>query len=257
MGFDFTGKVALVTGGTTGIGRAAALAFGRDGARVVIAGRRRIEGDGVAAEIAAAGGESLFIASDVAREDDIAALIAATLDRFGRLDYAFNNAGIEGVLGKPVHEQPIDAFDALMAVNLRGLFICMKHEIAAMLGRGGGAIVNTASILGQVGFAGSAPYVASKHAIIGLTRTAALDYATSGIRVNAICPGGVETAMLDRLAQALGPADLVRQQLTSLHPMARLSRPDEIAASVLYLCSDAASAITGHALAVDGGYLAR
>jgi NAD(P)-dependent dehydrogenase (short-subunit alcohol dehydrogenase family) len=257
MGFDFTGKVALVTGDTTGIGRAAALAFARGGARVVIAGRRRVEGEGVSAEIAAAGGEGLFVACDIARESDVATLIAAALDRFGRLDCAFNNAGIEGVLGKPVHEQPLDEFDALMGVNLRGLFVCMKHEIAAMLARGGGAIVNTASILGQVGFAGSAPYVASKHAIIGLTRTAALDYATSGIRVNAICPGGVETAMLDRLAQALGPADLVRQQLTALHPMARLSRPEEIAASVLYLCSDAACAITGHALAVDGGYLAR
>ena len=257
MASDFAGKVALVTGGTSGIGRAAALAFARAGARVVVAGRRRVEGEAVAAEITAAGGEGIFVVCDVAHAGDVAALVAATLERFGRLDCAFNNAGIEGVLGKPLHEQPLDEFDALMAVNLRGLFVCLQHEIAAMLTSGGGAIVNTASILGQVGFPGSAPYVASKHAIIGLTRTAALDYATSGIRVNAICPGGVETAMLDRLAQALGPADLVRQQLIALHPMARLSRPDEIAASVLYLCSTAASAITGHALAVDGGYLAR
>ncbi len=257
MGAAFAGKVALVTGGTAGIGRATALAFARAGAQVVFAGRRRAEGETVAAEIVASGGEGVFVACDVAREADVQALVAATLQRFGRLDCAFNNAGIEGVLGKQVHEQPLDAFDALMAVNLRGLFICLQHEIAAMLARGGGAIVNTASILGQVGFAGSAPYVASKHAIIGLTRTAALDYATSGIRVNAICPGGVETAMLDRLAEALGPADLVRRQLTSLHPMARLSQPEEIAASVLYLCSDAASAVTGHALAVDGGFLAR
>ena len=251
----FANKVALVTGGTSGIGSATALAFAREGAKVVVSGRREKEGHEVVALIKGNGGEAIFVKTDVAKEADVKAFVAKTLSVYGRFDVAFNNAGIEGDAGKQTHEQSVENYHAVMDINVLGVLLAMKHEVSAMLKNGGGAIVNNSSVAGLIGFAGVGVYVASKHAVIGLTKTAALEYATQGIRVNAVAPGGIETPMFDRFTSALGTE--AHDQIAALHPMGRTGRPGEIAEAVLWLCSGQASFVTGLTLAVDGGWTAK
>jgi NAD(P)-dependent dehydrogenase (short-subunit alcohol dehydrogenase family) len=244
-------KVALVTGGTSGIGKATALAFGAAGAKVVFSGRREPEGEDIANLIRNSGAECLFVRSDVASETDVRSLIQKTVESYGRLDIAFNNAGLEGSL-KPLHAQSIEDFDLLMAINVRGMFLCMKYEIQQMLTQGAGVIINNSSTVGLVGTALGSPYVASKHAVMGLTRAAALDYAKQGIRINAVNPGVIATAMIERvITQGITP-----ERLASMVPMGRVGQAEEIAKTVVFLCSDAASYITGQSLVVDGGYTA-
>lgn len=248
------GSVALVTGGAAGIGKAAALAFAREGVRVAIADVKVEPGNEVAHAIERGGGQAIFIETDVSRTSDIERLVSTTVSAFGRLDYAFNNAGIEGELATTV-ECGEDNFDRILAVNLRGLWLCLRHELRQMLQQGqGGAIVNMSSVAGLVGFRNLPAYVASKHGVIGLTRTAALEFATSGIRVNAICPGLIHTEMSDRLT---GKDPAVEKQYIDLEPMGRMGTPEEVADATVWLCSTAASFVTGHALAVDGGLLAQ
>ncbi|MBR8833170.1 MAG: SDR family oxidoreductase [Stigonema ocellatum SAG 48.90 = DSM 106950] len=242
-------KVALVTGATSGIGKAAALALGSAGAKVVFSGRRDQEGETTAALIRNAGAECLFVRSDVSSEEDVKTLVQKTIETYGRLDCAFNNAGIEST-PKPLHEQLIEDFDKLMAINVRGLFLCMKYEIQQMLSQGSGVIVNNSSIGGLIAFPGVSPYIASKHAVMGLTRSAALDYAKQGIRINAINPGLIATDMMDRFADGVGST---ADDLASMVPMGRMGQAEEIAQAVVFLCSDAAGYITGQPLVVDGG----
>lgn len=245
------GKATLVTGGASGIGRATALAFARAGARVVVADVDVAGGEATAADARDAGGTMHFQRCDVRSGADVEHLVAHVIERFGRLDCAFNNAGIEGPLA-PIADCDEAAAARVLDVNLMGVWRCLHAELPRMAAQGGGAIVNTASVAGLVGAGGLAPYVASKHGVIGLTKTAALEYATSGIRVNAVCPGVIQTPMLDRLAAAR-PG--VVEALLAVKPMGRLGSPDEVAAAVVWLCSDAASFTTGHALTVDGGYV--
>ena len=240
-------KVALVTGGTSGIGRATAIAFGAAGAKVVFSGRRQAEGEETAALIRDTGAECLFVRSDVSDEAEVQALVEKTIATYGRLDCAFNNAGIEPPL-KPLHEQSIEDLDKLMSINVRGLFLCMRYEIQQMLNQGSGVIINNSSMGGLIAFPGISPYIASKHAVMGLTRSAALDYAKQGIRINAVNPGLIATAMMDRLSS--GSTD----DVGSTVPMGRMGQAAEIAQAVVFLCSDAASYITGQPLVIDGGY---
>src|SRR5687767_12378308 len=229
---SFENKVVLITGGTSGIGHATALAFAREGGKVVISGRREKEGNQVLSEIRKAGAEGVFIKSDVSSEADAEALVAQTLSVYGRLDAAFNNAGIEGEVGKRTHEQSVANYRAVMDINVLGVLLAMRHEIAAMLKTGGGSIVNNASVAGLVGFPGASVYVASKHAVLGLTRSAALEYAKEGIRVNAVSPGPIQTPMLDRFMGELGAE--VEAHLMNTLPMGRKGRAEEIAEAVLW-----------------------
>lgn len=244
-------KVVLVTGGTSGIGKATALALGVAGAKVVFSGRREQEGEDTAALIRQSGAECLFVRSDVSSEEDVKALVKKTVETYGKLDCAFNNAGINPPL-KPLHEQSVEDFDKIMAINVRGLFLCMKYEIQQILAHGG-VIVNNSSIGSLVAFPGISPYIASKHAVMGLTRSAALDYAKLGIRINAVNPGFVATDMTDRLVTDTGST---ASDLASTVPMGRMGQPEEIAEMVVFLCSDASSYITGQSFFVDGGFTA-
>ncbi len=248
-----TGKVALVTGASAGIGRATALAFAERGANVVIADLDVERGEMTAAEAAAHGVDAMFVRTDVALERDVDGLLAQTVDRFGRLDYAFNNAGIEGAQA-PTAESTVENWDRVIRINLTGVYLCVRAEIPRILASGGGAIVNNSSVAGLVGFAGSPAYVASKHGIVGLTKTAALEYATQGVRVNAVCPGVIETEMITRFTHGERAATAA---MVEMEPIGRLGVPDEIAGAVMWLCSDDASFVTGQAIAVDGGFVAR
>ncbi|HEV8036843.1 SDR family oxidoreductase [Yoonia sp.] len=252
-----TDKVALVTGGAAGIGRATAKTFAAEGAKVVVSDVNQEGGAETVRMIEKAGGTALFVAADVSKKADVSDLIAKTVAAYGRLDCAVNNAGIEGKIA-PFAAQSEENFDAIIGVNLKGTFLCLQAEIAAMLETGGGTIVNLSSIAGLIGFSGLSPYVASKHGVIGLTKNVALEYATSGIRVNAVCPGGVDTRMLDSLAeQATSGAQSSTDMMAPLHPMGRIGTPQEIADLIVWLSSPRAGFITGTAIPIDGGYVAQ
>jgi NAD(P)-dependent dehydrogenase (short-subunit alcohol dehydrogenase family) len=252
MTTELEGKVGLVTGGTSGIGRDTAVLFAKAGAKVVVAGRRELEGNETIELVRAAGGEGLFVKADVSKDSEVDALIQKAVEKFGRLDIAFNNAGIEGVWA-PIVRQSEEDWDRTIAINLKGVWLCLKYEIRQMLQQsGGGAIVNMASITGLIGSAGAAAYSASKHGVIGLTKTAALENAKSGIRINAVCPGFAETPMTDRIFRV----PQVYKYVLSRHPIGRLGRPAEIAEAVVWMCSDYASFMTGQSLVLDGGFLA-
>ncbi|MBM3111167.1 SDR family oxidoreductase [Pseudomonas arcuscaelestis] len=249
MSMTFSGQVALVTGGAAGIGRATALAFATEGLKVVVADLDAAGGQGTVDLIRAAGGEALFVTCNVTREADVQQLLACTVEAYGRLDYAFNNAGIEIEQGRLAEGSEAE-FDAIMGVNVKGVWLCMKYQLPLLLAQGGGAIVNTASVAGL----GAAPkmsiYSASKHAVIGLTKSAAIEYAKKKIRVNAVCPAVIDTDMFRRAYEA-DPRKA--EYAAAMHPVGRIGKVEEIASAVLYLCSDGAAFTTGHALAVDGG----
>ena len=248
-------KIVIVTGGSQGIGRAAALAFALEGAKVVVADVLVEGGEETVKMISDAGGEATFVKTDVSREDQVKAMVNKTIEVYGQLDCAFNNAGVESENAlTPLIDCSVDDFDRLISINLRGVFMCLKYEIPEMLKSGGGAIVNTSSVAGLVGFQLSAPYVASKHGVVGLTKAAALDYATSNIRVNALCPGVTNTPMVDDL---IGSAPEMEALIVGVHPMGRIASPEEMAQTAVWLCSDEASFVTGVALAVDGGLVAQ
>ncbi len=248
------GKVIIVTGAASGIGRASALCFAEEGAKVVVADVAVQGGQQTVKMIADTGSEALFVKCDVSNIAEVKSMVERTVETYGKLNCAFNNAGIEGV-NAPLADYPDEIWDKAIGINLIGVYHCMKHEIPAMLKSGGGSIVNNSSILGVVGFANASAYVAAKHGVLGLTKTAAIEYATQGIRVNAVCPGFIETPMLERGGITSNPE--LRKFVTDLHPMKRMGKPEEIAESVIWLFSDAASFVTGTSLFIDGGYVSQ
>ena len=251
----FENKTVLITGGNSGIGKATVMAFAKEGANVVISGRRVAEGEKLAKEITSAGGSALFVRTDVAREDDIVALVEKTVGTFGALHIAFNNAGTEGQFGLLTTEQTVEHYHQVCDINIRGVLLSMKHEIPAMLRSGGGAIVNNSSVGGHIGFPGSSVYVASKFAVIGLTKTAALEFARQGIRVNSVSPGPIQTEMFDR---AFGEGETeMKKTISTQTPIGRIGTPEEIASAVLWLSSPGAAFVTGQDIIVDGGYTAQ
>ena len=251
-----SGKVALVTGSGAGIGRATALKFAEEGAKVVVSDIDRSGGEETVSLITKGGGEAVFVKADVSKPDEVNALISEAVNAFGRLDCACNNAGIEGKIA-PLADQSVEDFDQVLSINLRGVFLCLQAEIRQML-TGGGAIVNLASVAGLIGFPGLSPYVATKHGVNGLTKNAALEYGKNGIRVNSICPGGIDTRMLDSLAeQSTGGAQSSHEMMDPLHPIGRIGTTEEVAELIVWLCSPRASFVTGANIPVDGGYVAQ
>ena len=250
---EFEGKTALVTGGGSGIGRATALAFAREGAQVVIGNRNVQRGEETVAMIRKAGGTASFKRTDVLVAAEIESLVDHAVKTYGGLDLAFNNAGVEGTVA-PIVQQTEADYDAVMDVNVKGVWLSMKYEIPRMLERGGGAIVNCSSVAGLIGFPNMAIYMASKHAVIGLTKVAALEYSAQGIRINAVNPAVIETEMVDRIVEGFS---MKKDELIPMHPIGRLGRAEEIAEAVLWLCSPKSSFVTGHSLVVDGGFTAQ
>jgi NAD(P)-dependent dehydrogenase (short-subunit alcohol dehydrogenase family) len=246
---QFTGKVAIVTGGSSGMGRAAALAFEREGANVVVADTNVQDGEETVRRFKDSGAEALFVPADVSQATAVEALVNTTIATYGRLDYAFNNAGINEEHG-PLTDCTEAEWDRIISINLKGIWLCMKYEIPQMLKLGRGVIVNTASVVGLTGGRGFPAYVASKHGIIGLTKAAALDYGKQGIRVNAVCPGTIYTSMYER---RVGNDPETTARIISEIPLQRLGQPQDIAEAVIWLCSEGASFVTGHSLVVDGG----
>jgi NAD(P)-dependent dehydrogenase (short-subunit alcohol dehydrogenase family) len=246
-------KVAIVTGGSSGIGRATAVALAKEGVKIAIAARRAKEGEETVQLVKEAGSEGIFVKTDVSNEDDVRSLVEKSIHTYARLDYAFNNAGIEEMM-TPLANQTSDIFDQIMNVNVKGVWLSMKYEIPEMIRTGGGAIVNMSSVAGVMGFPQNPIYIASKHAVLGLTKSAALEYAKSGIRINAVAPGGVETDMAKRV---VGDDHQLLETLTSMHPIGRIGDPQEIANAVVWLLSDKASFVLGHTLLVDGGIVSR
>ena len=246
-------KVAIITGGSSGIGRETAVGLAKEGVRVVIAARRAEESEETLQLVKETGGDGIFIKTDVGLEDEVKQLVELTVGKYGRLDYAFNNAGIEET-PKSFVDQTSSVFDNIMNINVKGVWLSMKYEIPQMLKNGGGAIVNTSSGLGVIGMPEMPVYVASKHAVLGLTKSAALEYAKSGIRINAVAPGAIETEMYER---AVGDNKQLQETLNAMHPIGRIGKPEEIANAVVWLLSDKASFVTGHTLLVDGGVVSR
>jgi NAD(P)-dependent dehydrogenase (short-subunit alcohol dehydrogenase family) len=251
MARDFEGRVALVTGGNAGIGKATSKLFAERGAKVVIAARREAEGEQAVAEIRDAGGEATFIKVDVRNSGEVESLIQGVVDTYGRLDHAFNNAGVAA--GGPIHELEEDTWDRVLDINLKGVWLSMKYEVRQMLEQGFGTIVNNASMLGLAGSAGAAPYAASKHGVVGLSKCGAMAYGSRGIRVNSICVGLVETDMTHGMIEGIKERDAV----ASVNPMERIGEPEEVAEAVVWLSSDAASFINAEAMRIDGGALAK
>lgn len=245
-------KVALITGGSSGIGRAVALAWAREGAKVVVSDVDRGGGEETVGQVRTAGGEAIFIAADVGKPEECEALVRGAVEKFGRLDIACNNAGIGGPQA-PTADYPLDGWAQVIGINLSGVFYGMKYQLPTMLKNGGGAIINMASILGAVGFAGAPAYAAAKHGVVGLTQTAALEYSAQGVRINAVGPGFIHTPMIS----ALEDNKAVNDMLVAAHPIGRLGRAEEVAELVLWLSSDKASFVTGAYYPVDGGYIAR
>lgn len=249
---EFTGKVAVVTGAASGIGRTSAQFYAREGARVTVSDIDEVGGQETVRLIEAAGGEAFFVKTDVSDPANCEALVGRTVEKYGRLDYACNNAGIGGEQN-PTADYSLEGWQKVIGVNLSGVFYCMKYEIPAMLATGGGAIVNMASILGQVSFATAPAYVAAKHGVVGLTKNAAVEYASVGVRINAVGPAFIKTPMIARLEEDVDTLNLI----VSLHPIGRLGTPEEVAELVVWLSSERASFVTGAYYSVDGGYLAR
>lgn len=244
-------KVTLITGGSTGIGKACALAFVREGSKVVIADVNSVGGEETVRLLREKGAEALFVKADVSQPEEVESLFDQISATYERLDCAFNNAGIPGAIGFSTHEYPDESWQRVVDVNLKGVWLCMRQELKQMLRQGGGVIVNTASIWGLVGAPGAAAYVASKHAVAGLTKAAALEYAPRGIRINAVNPGTIRTPILDPFIAAMPDFESF---MTARHPIGRIGRPEEVAEAVVWLCSDAASFVVGQNLPVDGGY---
>ena len=252
MAEHLDGKVALVTGGSSGIGRATALCFAKEGAKVVVADMDDKGGAETLGMITDAGGQAIFVKVDVTKAHEIEAMVNKAVETYGRLDCAHNNAGISSASASGLtHEVHEDAWDRVMDINLKGVWLCMKYEIPQMLDQRDGVIVNTSSQLGLVAAIGKSAYVAAKHGVAGLTKTAAIEYARKGIRVNAVCPGAINTPM----TQCANPADIETE--IAMHPIGRIGEPEEIAEPVVWLCSDAASFVTGHIMVVDGGFVAQ
>jgi NAD(P)-dependent dehydrogenase (short-subunit alcohol dehydrogenase family) len=247
------GKIALVTGGGSGIGRASALVLAREGAKVMIADYVPEGGDRTVKMIKEKGGDASFLHVDVSVTKQVEMMVNKTVETYGRIDCAFNNAGIEGRMADTV-ESTEENFDRIIAINLKGVWLCMKYQIPQMLKQGGGTIVNTASIAGLVGLEGLSAYNASKHGVIGLTKTAALEFATKNIRVNCVCPGAIQTPMVARL---LDTGAMNERELIAVEPIGRMGKPEEIAEGVVWLSSDASSFVTGHPLVIDGAWIAR
>ena len=253
MATSFNGKVALVTGGSSGIGRATALAFAREGAKVVVADIDVEGGNETVGMVKELSGEAIFVKADMSKAVEVQALIDRAVQSYGRLDYAHNNAGIEGAIA-PTHEYPEDSWDRIIDIDLKGVWLCMKYELPEMLQQGGGAIVNTSSLAGLIGRPAKCGYNASKHGVIGLTKTAAIEYAKAGIRVNAVCPGTINTPMAQLAVDRDQDAE---DQYIEQTPLGRIGTPEEVADAVVWLCSDAASFVTGHTVVLDGGYIAQ
>jgi NAD(P)-dependent dehydrogenase (short-subunit alcohol dehydrogenase family) len=254
MDTDFSGKVALITGSSSGIGKDTALTFAKNGAKLVLAARRVSEGEELAESIRNNGGDAIFIQTDVSKALDVKTLVGECISKYGRLDYAINNAGIEGSIFVPTADYTEEVFDEVIRTNLKGIWLCMKYEIPEMLKQQKGSIVNMASVAGLTGSPLGCAYHASKHGVIGLTKAAAIEYAKRGIRINAVCPAVIDTPMAER---AYHWNEEVVKMATDFHPMGRFGTTKEVAGAVEWLCSDSASYVTGHTLAVDGGFLAQ